>query len=494
MPHTIQTDLKKILVLLNRHRRFQSLFLLLLRSDQFINSDTLAAELQLSVRTVKKEIKLLKEKLEPFSIKLFSRPFYGYKLFINIDELHAQLKQYFQISQPNTINNKFDSRVNTILRRLIVSQEPLKVEDFQSDLYLSFNSALTKEFNQAKSLLSKYGLQLEAKPHYGMQIVGLHYRKVMLTVRLYKYFNQLEHTFGIKDFEQIFICPITERIRYYFAKIIMQFNVVFSDIYAERFIIYLRYFYNQKPSLELPNFTFDYRQTNEYQFLQTLIAQLAEQDNRFHFNEEIYRFLNYIAIASTDLYRFKDCTSENYPELIDKAWQVHQFILDHISDYLNLAEISDETCRKDLLKVLIPMSIKMLMSVSDDVDLGMFNQTELQRNPILAHTVEKLVRAIEKTYGYSLSMREQYFIFDIFFGMINRIELARKKLHLAIIALNGRLITQQLKMNIKRYFSDDILKIDTKVLYELATMENKPYDYYLCNDSGHYRRFWLNTE
>ncbi|HDL5423935.1 TPA: helix-turn-helix domain-containing protein, partial [Mannheimia haemolytica] len=230
MSQDIQADLKKILALLSRNRRFQSLFLLLLRSEQFINSDALSTELQLSVRTVKKEIKLLKEKLEPYGIQIFSRPFYGYKLLIQFEELHTQLKQYFQISQPMTVNNKFESRVNAILRRLLVSQRALKVEDFQSELYLSFTSALTKEFSQVKALLGKYGLILEAKPYHGMNIVGESYRKIMLTVRLYKYFTQLEHPFGIKEFEQCFACPMTEKIRERLAKTIIHFNLVFSDI------------------------------------------------------------------------------------------------------------------------------------------------------------------------------------------------------------------------------------------------------------------------
>lgn len=484
MSQDIQADLKKILALLSRNRRFQSLFLLLLRSEQFINSDALSTELQLSVRTVKKEIKLLKEKLEPYGIQIFSRPFYGYKLLIQFEELHTQLKQYFQISQPMTVNNKFESRVNAILRRLLVSQRALKVEDFQSELYLSFTSALTKEFSQVKALLGKYGLILEAKPYHGMNIVGESYRKIMLTVRLYKYFTQLEHPFGIKEFEQCFACPMTEKIRERLAKTIIHFNLVFSDIYAERFIIYLRYFYNQQPELLLPKLNFNYQQTNEYQFVIKLLEQLREQDSRFEFNPEVIRFLTYIAIASTDLYRFKDCNSDNYPLLLDKAWEIHRFIFTQFSAYLNLSEIHDDTCRKDLLKMLIPIAMKMMLSISDDVDLGLFNQTELHRNPILAHTVEKLVDDIEKNYGYSLSIREQYFIFDIFSGMVNRIELERKPLRLAIIALNGRLSTQQLKRNIKRYFSDYILKIETKVLYELAIMEDKPYDYYLCNEYG----------
>ncbi|MFA9488607.1 MULTISPECIES: HTH domain-containing protein [unclassified Mannheimia] len=484
MSQDIQTDVKKILALLSRHRRFQSLFLLLLRSEKFINSDALSDELQLSVRTVKKEIKLLKEKLESYGIHIFSRPFYGYKLLIQSEELHIQLKQYFQISQTITINNKFESRVNAILRRLMVSQRTLKVEDFQSELYLSFTSSLTKEFNQVKTLLGKYGLLLESKPHHGMKIIGEDYRKIMLTLRLYKYFTQLDHPFGIKEFEQRFACPLTEKIRETLAKTIVHFNVVFSDIYAERFIIYLRYFYNQQSELLLPDFNFNYKQTNEYQFVIKLLEQLCEQDSNFEFNPEIIRFLTYIAIASTDLYRFKDCNSDNYPLLLDKAWEIHRFIFTQLSAYLNLSEIHDETCNKDLLKMLIPIAMKIMLGVSDDVDLGLFNQTELHRNPVLAHTVEKLVTDIEKTYGYSLSIREQYFIFDIFSGMINRIELERKPLRLAIIALNGRLSTQQLKLNIKRYFSDYILKIETKVLYELAIMEEKNYDYYLCNEYG----------
>ncbi|OOF36119.1 BglG family transcription antiterminator [Rodentibacter heidelbergensis] len=483
-------DISQILRILDKNKRYKAIFLLLLRNNQHINSEKLSSEIQVSSRTIKNDIKYLKEALEKYQISIFSKAAYGYKLHIEQDELANALLSHFQISQLSNINNKFEHRVNYILRQLLSSEHYIKIEQLQEALFLSFNSSLSKELYQVRKTLEKYDLKLVSKPYYGIKIEGATFKKIMLTVRMYKYFNyKTKPNFFIPQFNQLFNHPKKEKIRLILNKTLIQSEIVLSDIYAERFLLYLIYFYHQYDRqkdyhIELPVLPFHYKKTKEYLFLTQLSENLQQEKNALLFSPEIMRFLTYILIMSNDLYRYADCSKENYNNLIKQTTEIHQFIFNEIAAILYVDISTDHTGFKDLFKLLIPITVKISLGVSDDVDLGFYNTNTIQSNPLLLKVVERLNKVFKQKYYYQFSQRENYFIFDILSGIFNRIELSKKKLKLAIISINGRLSTQQIKFNLKNYFSNEILKIDTKMLYELELNKNLDYDYYLCNSYG----------
>jgi len=272
-------------------------------------------------------------------------------------------------------------------------------------------------------------------------------------------------------------------------KTISSSRIVFSDIYAERFVIFLIYFHNRtldrgQVELELPEIDFDEKSTDEYLMVRELLEKLRIQMDGFDFSPEIIRFLTYIAIMSTDLYRFRDCTRENYGTLMDVAEETRNFMLSRFSQYLQINMFDDYTCIKDLLKIMLPISLKLYLGISDDADMGFHSTKSMEERPVLKLFMNRLAAEFEERYAYRLSVREIYLIFQVYLGRMNRIILPHDKLRLAIIAINGRLSTQQLKFNLQHYFSDFIEKIETRVLYELEFMENRNYDYYLCMEYG----------
>lgn len=484
--------LSEKLSFLNDNIRFKALFLLLLRSEGYIKSDVLANYLNVTARTIKNDLKLLKLELYKIGIDLISKQSKGYYLKIDDKENESFLKEYFQIYQPTTIDNDFDTRVQYILRRILTSEGPIKLENLQDELWVNINNSLRKELNGAKKILLSYNLKLLVRPHYGMYIEGNNFNKTMLIVRMYKFFNKdSTPNFGIESFESLFKCDENEKnsIRKMLFNTLTKSRIVFSDIYAERFIVYIIYLRNQYLNnefidLEIPNINFNYKITDEYKLVFELIQELKEKLLGFNFSENTIRFLTYIAIISSDLYRFKDCTKEKYDMILEQAEEIRNFMVSKFSEYLQINIFNDYTCIKDLLKIVLPISLKIELYISDDVDLGFYNMESMQSQPILLYFMDKLSIEFYKKYKYIFSKREKYLIFNVFLGMVNRIILPHSKLNLVIIAIDGRLSTQHLKFNLKHYFSEFIERIETKVLYELESMEVQDYDYYLCTDYG----------
>lgn len=486
----MDSELSRKLQFLDNNARFKALFLLLLRSEDYLQSDSLATELHVTARTIKNDLKLLQQELENLQIQLISKRSKGYKLDIPDFKTEQYLKEYFQIYQATTIDNEFDIRVQYIIRRLISSPIPIKMELLQEELYVSSHNSLTKELQGVKEIIAKYQLSLQTRFYYGIKLEGCSYKKIMLGVRMYKYFDKNTNLkFGIPSYEKLFLCTDRKEIRKIVVKAIMNSRIVFSDLHMERFIIYLIYLKNkhlEKKELEFefPELDFNYTLTDEYALVSEVIEKLRNQIEGFQFNQKEIEFLTYIAIMSTDLYRFADCSAENYDSVFTLAETIRNFVLQQMSDYLQINMFDDYTCLKDSLKIMIPISMKIKLGVSDDIDLGYSNRNSFSYKPILLECMNQLEKEFYNKYSYSFSRREKYLIFNLFLGLLNRVVLPHSKLKLALIAIDGRLGTQQLKFNLKHYFSEFIDKTETRVLYELESLEEHDYDYYLCMDYG----------
>lgn len=485
-------DLHDALLFLDTNPRYKALFLLLLRAEGFKTSEALGLELGVSSRTVKTDLQNMRRDLQKLELQLLSKPSKGFLLLIKNPDLATELKEYFQIYQAETLDTDFDMRVQYILRRLLTSEAAVKVEALEEELCLSVNNSLTRELQQAKKKLSGYRLELRVRPHYGLSITGKRFAKIMFLVRLYKLFNKgVSPQYFIDDYNKLFSCSKDNKeiIRSLFCSVIKKYRIVFSDIYAERFVMYLVYFLNQAKcgqarELELPVLAFRYQVTEEFALVQELLNRLYKRLPSWKASEQELLFLTYIALMSTDLYRFRDCTEANYDSLYPLANTVENFVLKSFGTYLQIDMFHDYTCTKDLLKIILPISLKILLGISDDVDLGFRNLQSMEYRPVFKVLLGRLCQDFSQWYHYLLSEREQYLIFLTILGLLNRIKLPHSRLNLAIIALDGRLSTQQLKFNLQRYFMDFIEKIETKVLYELHSMPECTYDYYLCMEYG----------
>ncbi|MGK0607203.1 BglG family transcription antiterminator [Enterococcus gilvus] len=482
---------KEKLNFLNDYPRQKALFLLLLRSDKYITSDVLAQKLSVTSRTIKKDVKFLRDILDNSGISVDSKQSKGYRFEYIDSAIENKIKEQFQVYRTDSVETNTILHSQYILRRLLSTKTEISMLDFQEELAVNQSNALSKELEEVRLILTDYGLKLETKSRAGMYISGPLFKKIMLIIRMYKYFDRVTNPiFEIPTYDRLFACTDEDKniIRQVFYRTIVHSRIVFSDIHAERFIIYLIYFRNQREakdiSYDFKNIHFSYQKTDEYTVVKELLEKLKIQLYGFDFNEETVKFLTYIAVISTDLYRFKDVDEENYGSLVATAEEARNYMLNKMSEKLNSSMIDDYTSLKDLSKVMISVALKMKLNVSDSVDVGYENIMSYEESPLLYFKLIETCNDFYHSFHYRFSEKEIQLLFNILSGNINRIKLEHRKLKLAIIAIEGRLSTQQLKFNLLRYFSEYIEKIETRVLYELDVMTEKDYDYYLCSSYG----------
>lgn len=470
--------------------RYKSLFLQLLRTEEYITSKTLSEILNVSIRTIKNDIKLIREEL-PENIYIISKPAKGYLLKIEEDNLEKKLKDYFQIYQPKTINTEFDERVIFILRYFMSKNEYIRMEELQYQLNTNTSNSLSKELKAVRKKLCNYNLRLKINTQRGMLIEGSEFNKMMLTVQLFKLFFEGNYLISeISQFNELFKITSEEKnkIRKIVIDALSNSRIVFSDVYVERFIIILIYLKNLEQSkqdlLDININNFDYKITDEYSVILEISSKLQQKLDQIRLKNNVIKCLTYIAIMSTDLYRYKDCSEKNYGILTQYAKKLRKEILDYFSQVFFIDLSIDKVLYKDLLKVLIPISIKILINISDDINLGYFDWEITKSNQLIYFYINKLKFNVKYFQNYTLSIREVQLLSDILSGYINRINIPSKKLKLAIIAIDSRLLTQHLKSILKEYFRESIESIDTKTLYELDNEKNNDYDFYLTTSYG----------
>lgn len=483
---SVRKELSEKLQFLDRKPRLKTLFLLLFRSEGYVTSESIAAKLSVSSRTIKSDLAELKIALADIG-DIVAKRAHGFKLVIHNSQLEQHIKEIFQIFPTSKVENSRDAHVLYILRRLLTSMQELRIEDFQRELLTTHS--LTEELREVKKMLERYQLKLVTRPKHGMAIVGPRFKKLMLTVRVYRYFDMYFQTYsGISRYDELFECSVEDRekIRKIVLVSITKSRIVFSDLNLERFILYLIYLRNNlsKEPFDLPDIPFEVELTDEYRLVIEILNKLSNVLNGFDFSQEEIILLSYIAVISTDLYRFADCSIENYNALIPLAREGRNFLMKELSRYLRVDFFEDYTCFKDSFKIMIPISLKMFLGVSDSIDIRYRDFSSSNSNPVLRFYIQALSKKFYSQFGYEFSNRELDLLFTTFLGVLNRIVLDVRRLNLAIIAIDGRLSTQQLKFNLKHYFDDFIDKIETKTLYELNFLKEKQYDYYICSGIG----------
>ncbi|MGM0603200.1 MAG: BglG family transcription antiterminator [Bacillota bacterium] len=150
------------------YERLNKIVCILLQSDSPITIQSLADELNISRRTVRKDLKELQKFLEKNGFKLIKKPNVGVWLELNDNE-----RELFQNELLNNLQNTKQltpkQRQNYILK-LIFEDSGYSVNDLSRQLYVS-DATIYKDLKEIREWLKKYDLQL-IKNEDGLNIEG----------------------------------------------------------------------------------------------------------------------------------------------------------------------------------------------------------------------------------------------------------------------------------------------------------------------------------
>nr|WP_222942938.1 PRD domain-containing protein [Xenorhabdus sp. PB62.4] len=129
----------------------------------------LAKRLSVSSRTIRTDINELNDILRRYGAQILYKRGNGYALRVDDQTLFASLPKQQQVIQaiPRTARD----RVETLLLKLLLASEPIKLDDIAEGWCIS-RGTLQQDMSTVREMLGKYPLQLESIPRVGNKLNG----------------------------------------------------------------------------------------------------------------------------------------------------------------------------------------------------------------------------------------------------------------------------------------------------------------------------------
>ena len=136
-----------------------------------ITSQIMAAQFQVSSKTIQNDIKEINEWIQEACARIDSIRGVGYKLVLE-DERKFQEFLRKQIERLNRkVPTEPEERIRYVMEKLLLQSDYVKLEDLAEELFVS-RSTLQGVIKEVRELLKEYDLSLENKPNYGVKVIG----------------------------------------------------------------------------------------------------------------------------------------------------------------------------------------------------------------------------------------------------------------------------------------------------------------------------------
>lgn len=322
----------------------------LMDQNEFRSATYFSKQLNVSLKTVRNDIKKLDCALRKYGSKIESKPHYGYRLVILDQEAFKNL-----LSEVNTKNTLADYDRNTYLLRLLLMRgDFIKIEELCSQLYVS-RTSITNSIRQIESILEQYSLSCIRKPSQGIRIEGEEFDiRRLLCYMLFKD-NYLEGLIQ-QETEQYWLAHTI-------IELLNKYDLHLTEVALNSFINYVFVGINRMLSGKFVNLNLNVESFNaigikESSFSNELIEMLENKYNITYTNDEKNYILLYLggkqmagggySIESDDNFIFNreiDQLSFDMIELIKTEFQIN---------FPNNFEL-----RMTLNRHLVPLDIRM---------------------------------------------------------------------------------------------------------------------------------------
>lgn len=322
----------------------------LMDQNEFRSATYFSKQLNVSLKTVRNDIKKLDCALRKYGSKIESKPHYGYRLVIVDQEEFKNL-----LSEVNSKNTLADYDRNTYLLRLLLMRgDFIKIEDLCSQLYVS-RTSITNSIRQIESILEQYSLSCIRKPSQGIRIEGEEFDIRRLLCYMLLKDNYLEGLIQ-QETEQYWLAHTI-------IELLNKYDLHLTEVALNSFINYVFVGINRMLSGKFVNLNLNVESFNaigikESSFSNELIETLENKYNITYTNDEKNYILLYLggkqmagggySIESDDNFIFNreiDQLSFSMIELIKTEFQIN---------FPNNFEL-----RMTLNRHLVPLDIRM---------------------------------------------------------------------------------------------------------------------------------------
>jgi transcriptional antiterminator len=362
-----------------------------------LRSHDLSLLINVSLRTIKYEIKEIKKKLNDDLIQLVSSS-KGYTITIYdsaFEDYLNDLNSSRKIKVIDTLHVHNYERVFYILRRILTDDSYVKFDELSQEIYVSL-STLNQDIKEVKRILKRYNLEITSRPHYGIRVKGSEQNK-RLCISEYIFYN-----------EQVFIEQYLEKIQESFSIELDQIdeveailrswtinnNVLLSDISIRNISIHIVITLirnKQGHFIEVSDNYFDKISNDALYSLVRLLVSEVETVFAYEFNREELAYI-FMHIDSKRVIGESEGKADVQTIDID---EVLDAVFAEIFNNFDI-DISNDIGLRKFLSLHIPQMIKRI------------NNNLIVRNPIIHENLRKYLYATKVTIS-AVAIIESYY-------------------------------------------------------------------------------------
>lgn len=148
--------------------REQKVIKYMIQQNRYVTIREIADSVQVSTRTIHRELKSIKPILKNYNLSLDKQPGKGLKA---VGEQEDKQRLLSHISNEDQIEYSSDERKLLILCALLEAKEPVKLYTLAADLQVT-NATISYDLDELTDWIAPYGLLLIRKRGYGIELKG----------------------------------------------------------------------------------------------------------------------------------------------------------------------------------------------------------------------------------------------------------------------------------------------------------------------------------
>ena len=443
-------------------KRQTDLLLVLLQTDDFLTSSDLAKKLDVSTKTVKREIKELNEQLEFKDIHILGKRGAGFKLSsVSKDNCQHMLLE-LRHSKEHILPNFQKERVDWLLDQcawLTLDNVIINQQDLANQLFVSI-STLKNDLEKVKCYLANYQLTLTRYKNVGLHLEGSE-QNIRAFIRDRFTRNMTSNESPIR-LDQSFD---TEKLEKILKQLFETYGIYMTDVGFINLVMHLEILIKRvqtSTSLDFyePTSHAIDQQSAEYQCSKEIVKSLQ---SIYHINipkEELYNV--YFHLSSQKMLRRNQYDTTNQQILLYK-----QILLETLAKINTLYQY-DFT--KDQL--LIEGLLVHLSSSMKRINYQIFIKNDLLEDiqhsyPFEMQLAQLLANQLMNYFKVDVPINEVGFLALHFCGARERYQKREEQLQVLLVCTTGIGTSILLKTKIQANFSQSIHVVDTVSYYHL---------------------------
>lgn len=437
-------------------------------SENFISAKIIAANLGVSSKTIRNDIKEAQGIVEKNGAHIEVKPKRGYRLIIDDQIAYKKYHDGLANMEKDGIPITYDQRVQYLIQYFLSTKQWTKIETLCDRLYIS-QSSLSQCLKEVRNILSQYNLELISRPGYGLKVQGDEF-----DVRLCMANSVVENTEDRDAFMQNKDTTIQKIIRIlnriFDHSDFHMSDVSFQNLVMHIYVALLRIEEGQKTTLSLAQWK-EIETWSELVMANEIVSALQEE---FHVaipkDESGYIAIHLAAKKTVTL----DETKSGNVVIPNDVYAMVSHMLKTVDKTYGIDLMDDLELRMMLALHLVPFGVRM------DYDLVL-------HNPILKDIKTKYTLAYNLAVAASEELKKHYHkeiredeigYFALHFNLaLERKNKKRDKKNILIVCGTGRGTAQLLMYQFKERFGNYLNDIKTSDSLHIKTVDFSHIDY-----------------